>query len=285
VQTDLHLNIHGFETASKGNLRTVFNQPYATSGRYDIEVRYFAAVEGSCQFALLVNGVQQGESWTDSSHSNAWQTQTIVNVPIHSGDEITITARAEGKHTGSLDYLQFNQRLFGSARSSNDHPPSESAERFAFRHHYIDRGLPGASYGQTCLVDIDKDGDLDFVTGGKGPDLSIFWFEFQAPDAWVRHVQGTHHPSDVGGTSIDVDGDGWLDHVTGGVWYRNKGRPRSEAFQRIVFDDELAAVHDLVPGRRRTRGHRHGAASRVRGLSRWVLALAARLARHHRWPH
>jgi hypothetical protein len=116
----------------------------------------------------------------------------------------------------------------------------------AFRHHLIDRDLPGASYGQTCLVDVDRDGDLDFITGGKGPELSIFWFEFQRPDAWRRHVLGTHHPSDVGGQALDVDGDGWFDHVTGGVWYRNTGRPREEPFERIVFDPELAAVHDLV---------------------------------------
>lgn len=116
----------------------------------------------------------------------------------------------------------------------------------AFRHHYIDRDLPGTSYGQTCLVDVDKDGDLDFITGGKGPDQSIFWFEFQSPESWVRHLLGTHHPSDVGGTAIDADGDSWLDHLTGGVWYRNSGRPRQEAFERIVFDQELSAVHDLV---------------------------------------
>ena len=116
-----------------------------------------AAAEGSCQFALLLNGVQQGEAWTDSSHSNTWQTHTVVNVPIKSGDEITITARAEGKHTGSLDYLQFNRRLGASATSTIQHPRSESAGKFAFRHHYIDRDLPGTSYGQTCLVDFCRE--------------------------------------------------------------------------------------------------------------------------------
>lgn len=115
-----------------------------------------------------------------------------------------------------------------------------------FQHHFIDRALPGTSYGQTCLVDVDKDGDLDFITGGNADGKTVFWFEFQAPDKWVRHVLGTNHPSDVGGTAIDVDGDGWVDHVTGGVWYRNCGKPRTEAFERIVFDKDLNAVHDLV---------------------------------------
>ena len=123
---------------------------------------------------------------------------------------------------------------------------SAAAGEFNFRHHYIDRDLPGSSYGQTCLVDVDKDGDLDFITGGKDERKTIYWFEYQQPEQWVRHVLGTNHPSDVGGTALDVDGDGWIDHVTGGVWYRNPGTPQSQAFERIVFDSELAAVHDLV---------------------------------------
>jgi len=115
-----------------------------------------------------------------------------------------------------------------------------------FQHHFIDRDLPGDSYGQTSLVDVDQDGDLDFITGGRDAHKSVYWFEFQRPDQWVRRVLGTNHPSDVGGTSLDVDGDGWVDHVAGGVWYRNTGKPRHEPFERIVFNESLNAVHDLV---------------------------------------
>lgn len=115
-----------------------------------------------------------------------------------------------------------------------------------FRHHFIEKDLPGASYGQSSLVDVDKDGDLDFITGGKDAQKHVFWFEYQGPDQWVRHVLGSDQPSDVGGTAIDVDGDGWVDHVSGGAWYRNTGKPREETFERIVFDKDLSAVHDLV---------------------------------------
>ena len=121
-----------------------------------------------------------------------------------------------------------------------------SGGEFRFQHHYIDRDLPGDSYGQSSLADVDKDGDLDFITGGKDKQKTVYWFEFQRPDLWVRHVLGTNHPSDVGGMALDVDGDGWTDHITGGVWYRNTGRPRTEPFIRIVFDTQLTAVHDLV---------------------------------------
>ncbi len=122
--------------------------------------------------------------------------------------------------------------------------PAQAA--FKFQHHFIDKDLPGDSYGQTGLVDIDRDGDLDFVTGGKDKNKSIFWYEYVSADKWVRHVLGTNQPSDVGGIAIDVDGDGWLDQVTGSAWYRSTGKPRSELFERIVFDPGLNAVHDLL---------------------------------------
>lgn len=120
------------------------------------------------------------------------------------------------------------------------------ASPFRFKHHFIDRDLPGDSYGQTALVDVDRDGDLDFITGGRDARRHVFWFEHKGPGEWVRHVLGDNHPSDVGGAGLDVDRDGWVDHVSGGVWYRNPGDPRNKPFERVVFDKDLAAVHDLV---------------------------------------
>ena len=103
--------------------------------------------------------------------------------------------------------------------------------KIQFRHHFIDSDLPGDSYGQTSLVDVDRDGDLDFITGGRDAHRSVFWFEFRKPDEWARHIVGTQHPSDVGGTATDVDGDGWVDHVAGGVWYRNSRQSADRPFR------------------------------------------------------
>jgi hypothetical protein len=64
-------------------------------------------------------------------------------------------------------------------------------------------------------------------------------------DRWVRLKLGENSPSDVGGKALDVDGDGWVDFVTGGAWYRNTGKPRTEPFERIAFDPQLASVHDV----------------------------------------
>lgn len=96
------------------------------------------------------------------------------------------------------------------------------APELQFRHHFVSLDLPVSAegtgdYGLTALVDLDKDGRLDFVTGGRFVKPStLYWFEYQAPDRWARHVVGTDYQSDVGLAALDVDGDGWTDLVCSG---------------------------------------------------------------------
>ena len=115
--------------------------------------------------------------------------------------------------------------------------------KFQFKHHIIDTDLSGRSYAQTALADVDGDGRLEFITGRSGGE--IYWYKYHSPDKWSRHLLGDKSPSDVGGCALDVDDDGYMDFVTGGAWYRNS-RDENEPFQRIIFDPELNAVHDVV---------------------------------------
>src|SRR5215470_4668478 len=123
---------------------------------------------------------------------------------------------------------------------------------FQFKHHFIDRDLPVTDklvgdYGLTALVDLDRDGDLDFVLGGRPFDPSqLYWFEYKGAENWVRHLVGTNYLSDVGLAALDVDRDGWPDLVCSGVWFRNPGRPRELPFERIVFDPAAAGAHDIL---------------------------------------
>ena len=105
-----------------GSIRATFQELYAASGRYDIEVRYFDAKEGRCEFALRVNSVQQGETWTASSRSGTWRTRTIPNVAINMGDEIMVKVQADGTQTGGLDYLQLNHRPGATGAASVESP-------------------------------------------------------------------------------------------------------------------------------------------------------------------
>jgi len=102
--------------------------------------------------------------------------------------------------------------------------------------------------GQTSLVDVDRDGDLDWIAGCNRGD--VWWFEHVSADRWVRHLIGQEAGTEVGGTALDVDGDGWIDQVSGSTWYRNPGTPRDRPFEKhsnAVIDrshDNVAADID-----------------------------------------
>jgi len=120
------------------------------------------------------------------------------------------------------------------------HSPA-CAEFPRFEYHQIDR--IGNQMGQTSLVDVDKDGNLDWIAGCNSGD--IWWFEYKGPDNWVRHLLGQKVLTEVGGTAFDIDGDGWIDQVSGGAWYKNTGKPREQEFIKYP-NDVIPGCHDNV---------------------------------------
>ena len=126
-----------------------------------------------------------------------------------------------------------------------------TAAEFRFQHHYIDRDLPIyqgwiGDYGQTALVDVDRDGKLDFILGRQGKPATIYWFRQEGAGRWARHVLGQDSMSSVGAVALDVDRDGWTDLVTSGAWYRNPQNPREREFIRRVFDPQGGDAHDVI---------------------------------------
>lgn len=99
----------------------------------------------------------------------------------------------------------------------------------------------GSRMGQTSLVDVDRDGDLDWVVGQSG---AMWWFEYVAANQWIQHNMGAGAKTDVGGCTLDIDGDGWVDQVSGTAWYRNTGKPRTETFER--YDNGAISCHDNI---------------------------------------
>jgi hypothetical protein len=109
-----------------------------------------------------------------------------------------------------------------------------------FQVHVID-APEGRSFGQTSAVDVDRDGDLDFISGTQKGVL--YWFEYRAADDWVRHMIGEGAKTDVAGVAFDVDRDGWVDQVSGGTWFRNPGNPRAaDRWER--FENGAIPAHD-----------------------------------------
>lgn len=95
--------------------------------------------------------------------------------------------------------------------------------------------------GQSSVTDVDQDGDPDLIVGASGS--TIWWFEYTAPDRWVKHILGEDALTDKGGTAFDVDGDDLPDQVSGGSWYRNPGG-KSENWER--FENNAIFAYDNV---------------------------------------
>lgn len=115
-------------------------------------------------------------------------------------------------------------------------------DQLTFRVHEIGRPV-GTKFGQTSAVDVDNDGDLDFVSGQQFG--TVYWFENQGAGRWGEHLIGEKVQTDVGGVAFDVDGDGWVDQVSGGTWFRNPGNPRSQdGWER--FENGATPTHDNI---------------------------------------
>jgi len=100
----------GMRNIGTDSITTAFNDIYTVSGRYDVEVRFLDEKDGRSEFRLLVGGVRRSEPWTASADTGSWQSKTVADVPVKTGDEITLEVRGDGGEAGKLDYVQLNYR-------------------------------------------------------------------------------------------------------------------------------------------------------------------------------
>lgn len=98
-------------------------------------------------------------------------------------------------------------------------------QKMEFEYHKIAYFLD--CMGQTSLVDVDNDNDLDWVFGRFG---EMYWYEYISASKWKLHEIGKGAKTDVGGCPIDINQDGWIDFVIGDSWYENTGDPKNNSF-------------------------------------------------------
>ena len=149
-----------------GSIRTVFHQPYAMGGRYDMEVRYLAPQEGGCELVLHLAGAQHGRHIAEASRGT-WQSCTLKNVEVKEGGEIKVDVRTEGRQPAQLDYVELRQ--VGANAPVGASQPTSAVQRAEQTQLDDPAALPGQ-----IIVKGSKPGYLKYNGGGPvflcGPD-------------------------------------------------------------------------------------------------------------------
>ena len=95
--------------------------------------------------------------------------------------------------------------------------------------------------GQTGLVDLDQDGDLDWVFGRRGV---LYCFEYRRAEEWVLHKLGEGARTDVGEHhAISTGMDGSI-YIVGDSWYENTGKPYTDGL--ILHKKNMISCHDNI---------------------------------------
>lgn len=121
---------------------------------------------------------------------------------------------------------------------------------FNFEHHTIDSPLSGKSWGTGAFTqsDFDRDGDL-YITLSRRTTTTVYWYEYEGPDQWIRHKVGRSDSRQLGGLTIDVNEDGYPDLVMGRIWFKNPGNLKESPdaqWIRYEYDGGLKTEnHDL----------------------------------------
>jgi hypothetical protein len=134
-------------------------------------------------------------------------------------------------------------------------PLLASAADFEFRHRFIDDDLPGSSWGQTAIADVDRDGKLDFITGRSRGE--ILWYRQERLTAgcgtrWANN----RSPTSAGRRWTWTATAGWISSPAGVVSQHRqtaRGAVRTDRVRRRTGQRPRCRAGGL--GRRRPDGY------------------------------
>lgn len=116
-------------------------------------------------------------------------------------------------------------------------------------HIYINKVMPGSSYGTSgpVLADFDHDGDLDAIISRRLPG-EAYLYERKNDTLWIPHLVGQlgNAAEGLGCTAIDMDNDGWIDAVFEMVWFKNPGNLNKNPDAPWKMFNYKGGGHDIV---------------------------------------
>ncbi len=105
-----HLSIM-YSGETEGYISTKFKEIYSPlNSDYDVEFRIHSESGSEAEFCLYVNGEMTAERWK-ASGTGTWHTETIRDIPVAYGDEISIKVISKIPGIIKLDYIQLTDRI------------------------------------------------------------------------------------------------------------------------------------------------------------------------------
>ena len=165
-----------------GRIKAVFNEVYTASGRYDVRVRYRDGNVGSSTFQLLINGQQQGASWSASAQDDSWKSRNISDVALKQGDELEVVATGDGEERAELDYIALTLRPTDPSPAP---APSSACEIVNTDGDVMDFSADGQE------VRLPKDWHRAIAQGLTQPGYQLSLYEWYGSTSPFAEVQGS----------------------------------------------------------------------------------------------
>lgn len=93
----------GVQTSGEGTASFAFDLP---SGTYDVRITYFDGPVGQSKVKLSIAG-QQRASFKMDEDCNCWRWRRFESIAINTGDQVTLTGKADRDDLARLDFVEF----------------------------------------------------------------------------------------------------------------------------------------------------------------------------------